>query len=81
MPSPIEFYFDFASPGGRPIRDIPLRGPHMERDLSRFAAYLGVDFAVPAQWPIAALAPSRAFWWLADDEPKQAGARHRRRPL
>ncbi|MGO4725424.1 MULTISPECIES: 2-hydroxychromene-2-carboxylate isomerase [unclassified Inquilinus] len=106
MPSPIEFYFDFASPygylaatqidalasrhgrtvawkpvllgpilkhtGGQPNRAIPLRGPYMEADAPRFAAYLGVPFTAPAQWPIAALAPSRAVWWLADREPGKA---------
>ena len=106
MPSPIEFYFDFASPyaylaatqidalaarydrtvawkpvllgailkhtGGQPNRAIPLRGPYMERDAPRFAAYLGVPFTAPAQWPIAALAPARAVWWLADADPARA---------
>jgi 2-hydroxychromene-2-carboxylate isomerase len=103
MPSPIEFYFDFASPygylgakridalaarhgrevrwtpvllgpimkqiGTQPIRSLPVRGPYLEQDAARFAAFLGIPFTLPAQWPIAALAPSRAVWWLADDRP------------
>ena len=106
MPSPIEFYFDFASPyaylaatqidalaakhgravawkpvllgpimkqiGTRPIRELPVRGPYLEQDAPRFAAYLGVPFTAPAQWPIAALAPARAVWWLADADPVRA---------
>lgn len=106
MPSPIEFYFDFASPygylgakridalaarhgrevrwkpvllgpimkqiGTQPIRSLPVRGPYLEQDAARFAAFLGVPFTLPAQWPIAALAPSRAVWWLADERPALA---------
>lgn len=106
MPSPIEFYFDFASPygylgarridalaarhgrevhwkpvllgpimkqiGTQPIRSLPVRGPYLEQDAARFAAFLGIPFTLPVQWPIAALAPSRAVWWLADDRPALA---------
>ena len=62
----------FKSTGMRPLVDIPLRGAYMRRDLPRFARYLGVPFAEPPGFPIAALAAARAVVWLDDAAPEQA---------
>lgn len=60
--------------GMRPLAEIPLRGDYMHRDAPRFARYLGVPFAVPPGFPIAALAASRAVVWLDDGDPVAAKA-------
>ena len=60
--------------GGKPMIAIPLRAEYMARDLPRFARYLGVPFCMPEPFPIAAIAASRAFYWM---QARDAQAAHR----
>ena len=54
--------------GSRITSSIPLRDTYAERDLPRFARFLGVPFAFPPEWPVPALAAARAHYWLADED-------------
>ena len=58
--------------GGRPPSTVPLRKTYLDRDLPRFARFLGVPFVFPPDWPVAALAAARAHYWLTDDDPELA---------
>jgi len=52
--------------GNVPLFDQPLKGDYLRHDLPRFCRLYGLDYALPSKFPIAALAPSRAFYWIAD---------------
>ncbi|MCW8891399.1 MAG: 2-hydroxychromene-2-carboxylate isomerase [Sedimenticola sp.] len=62
----------FTVTGARPLVDIPLLGDYSLHDMKRCARLQGVPFQLPVEFPKAALAPSRAFYWLADAQPEQA---------
>jgi 2-hydroxychromene-2-carboxylate isomerase len=49
-----------------PLAGIPLKGDYMMHDLPRFARLLNVELKMPPVFPFAAVAPSRAFYWLSD---------------
>ncbi|MCW8944371.1 MAG: 2-hydroxychromene-2-carboxylate isomerase [Sedimenticola sp.] len=59
----------FAVTGARPLVDIPLLGDYSLHDMQRSARLQGVPFQLPEAFPKAALAPSRAFYWLAETQP------------
>ncbi len=50
--------------GARPLAEIPLKGDYMRRDVPRAARLLKLPFQWPAAFPFAAIAASRAFYWL-----------------
>lgn len=64
----------FKTTGATPLLDQPLKGEYSRRDLLRAARLQGVDFAFPNQMPFAAIAPSRLFYWLEEQNPAQATA-------
>lgn len=64
----------FKTTGNVPLLDQPLKGDYVKRDLARTARLLGVDFRLPGSFPFAAVAPSRLFYWLAQDDPARANA-------
>jgi 2-hydroxychromene-2-carboxylate isomerase len=47
--------------GMQPLTGTPLRGDYARRDWARLARMLKIPFALPHPFPIAALAPGRAF--------------------
>lgn len=51
--------------GNKPLVDVPLKGDYMRRDVPRTAKRLGLPFVWPEKFPYAAIAASRAFYWLA----------------
>jgi 2-hydroxychromene-2-carboxylate isomerase len=59
----------FKTTGGAPLPSIPVKGPYHLRDMLRTAKYLGLSYRHPSVFPIASVAPSRAFYWL---DPKDA---------
>lgn len=59
----------FKITGGQPLPTIPLKGSYATHDLARMARMLKVPFKMPSRFPIAATAPSRAFYWLYDRDP------------
>lgn len=62
----------FKTTGGSPLPSIPVKGPYHVRDMARTARYLGVEFRHPSVFPIASVAPTRAFYWLNAKDPKRA---------
>jgi len=64
----------FKITGGQPLPTIPLKGSYALHDMTRTARMLNVAFKMPSKFPIAATAPSRAFYWLNDRDPALAKA-------
>jgi 2-hydroxychromene-2-carboxylate isomerase len=62
----------FKITGQQPLTTIPIKGSYAARDLARSARLFKVPFKLPTKFPIAATAPSRAFYWLADRDPAAA---------
>jgi 2-hydroxychromene-2-carboxylate isomerase len=62
----------FKITGGQPLPTIPLKGSYAKHDLARTARLLKVPFKLPSRFPVAATAPSRAYYWLADRDPQLA---------
>jgi 2-hydroxychromene-2-carboxylate isomerase len=62
----------FKITGQQPLPSIPLKSDYAKRDLERCARLFGLPFKIPSTFPIAGTAPSRAFYWLADQDPALA---------
>ena len=62
----------FAATGHRPLLDTPLMGEYAALDFARSARLQGAAFRLPDEFPKAALAPSRAYYWLFDERPETA---------
>ncbi len=71
---PIMLGVAFRVTGAQPATTVPLRGDYVRMDVPRYARLLGLPFTLPANFPMMALAPSRAFYWLNDRDPAQAKA-------
>ncbi|MBK1698467.1 2-hydroxychromene-2-carboxylate isomerase [Rhodovibrio salinarum] len=56
----------FKTTGSAPLLDIPMKGDYAKRDMDRSARRIGVPFQLPTPFPFSAVAPARAFYWLAD---------------
>jgi 2-hydroxychromene-2-carboxylate isomerase len=54
--------------GNRPLVDQPLKGDYAKHDWARFARFMKLPWRLPEPFPVAALAPARAFYWLHDDD-------------
>ncbi len=62
----------FKETGQSPLPQQKLRGPYHLHDFARSARRIGVPFKMPEPFPFAALAPSRAFYWLEEQNPARA---------
>jgi 2-hydroxychromene-2-carboxylate isomerase len=62
----------FKITGSQPLPTIPLKGSYAAHDLARCARLYKVPFRMPAKFPVAATAPSRAFYWMNDRDPELA---------
>jgi len=62
----------FTATGHRPLLDTPLMGDYAAHDFARSARLQGAHFRLPDEFPKAALAPSRAYYWLFDSQPETA---------
>ena len=62
----------FKVTGGQPLPAIPLKKEYAARDLARCARLYAVPFRPPSRFPVATQAPSRAFYWLADQDAERA---------
>lgn len=67
----------FKTTRQEPLLNIPLKGDYAKQDMERCARLLNVPFQLPSPFPFAAVAASRAFYWLAerDQEPAKALAK------
>ena len=61
---PIMIGTAFKASCNRPLVDQPLKGDYSRHDWERMARMLAVPYRFPDRFPVPALAPSRAFWWL-----------------
>jgi 2-hydroxychromene-2-carboxylate isomerase len=64
----------FKATGHQPLLDTPLMGDYVKTDFFRSARLQGVTIKFPAEFPKAALAPARAYYWLLDQQPDKAKA-------
>jgi 2-hydroxychromene-2-carboxylate isomerase len=64
----------FKLTGAKPLTDMPMKSDYFKRDFQRSAGFYGVPFTLPSQFPFAAVAASRAFFWLHDQDPALAKA-------
>ena len=62
----------FKVTGGMPTMLVPIKGDYYKRDFVRSAHYLGVAYRQPTVFPISAVTPSRAFYWLDAKDPARA---------
>jgi 2-hydroxychromene-2-carboxylate isomerase len=58
--------------GQPPLPQIPLKREYANRDTPRSARFHGVPYRHPTNFPIGAVAPTRAFYWLNAKDPKRA---------
>jgi len=64
----------FKSTGSKPLPSVPLKGEYSRRDFIRSAVFHGVPYRMPSNFPIASVAPARAFYWMEQTNPAQAVA-------
>lgn len=64
----------FKITGGQPLPTIPLKGSYATHDMTRTARMMKVPFKLPSKFPVAATAPSRAFYWVNDRDVNLARA-------
>ena len=64
----------FKQVGTSPLVSYPIKGKYVEHDFVRFARLLVVPFKMPANFPFGAVAASRAFYWIADQNADKAKA-------
>jgi 2-hydroxychromene-2-carboxylate isomerase len=62
----------FKATGQQPLPSVPLKGDYATHDFSRSARFHGVPYRHPSKFPIASVAPTRAFYWLNAKDPKRA---------
>lgn len=62
----------FKETGQSPLPQQRIRGPYHLHDFTRSARRIGAPFKMPEPFPFAALAPSRAFYWLEGQNPALA---------
>ena len=64
----------FQPQGGVKIPAALMRTDYVKRDTERSAAFLGIPYAEPAQYPVHTEHAARAFQWLSDRNPDEARA-------
>ena len=58
--------------GGHAPIGIAMKDGYYKNDFARSARFHGLPFRLPSKFPIASLAPTRAFYWVADQDPALA---------
>jgi 2-hydroxychromene-2-carboxylate isomerase len=69
----------FKLTGMAPLVAIPMKGDYVQRDFTRFARLLRVDFKLPDPFPFSSIHAVRSFWWMEAQDP--TAARHLARHL
>ncbi|NQW01563.1 MAG: 2-hydroxychromene-2-carboxylate isomerase [Rhodospirillales bacterium] len=69
---PIMLGVVMKSTQNQPLAHQPLKGEYAVMDWARMARYQNMPWKLPEKFPIASLAPSRAFYWIADQDKIQA---------
>jgi 2-hydroxychromene-2-carboxylate isomerase len=63
----------FKQTGAAPLTQVPVKGPYSTRDFARSARFHGIEFRMPAVFPIAGQAPSRVVLWVKAQDAASAG--------
>jgi 2-hydroxychromene-2-carboxylate isomerase len=58
--------------GTQPLVAIPVKGDYCLKDWARLARFQELPWNMPTKFPIAALAPTRAFYWISDQNSGRA---------
>ena len=58
--------------GSQPLPHRPMIKDYAAHDVARTARQYDIPFNTPSPFPVASIAPCRAFYWLADRDPLQA---------
>lgn len=58
----------FKINGQQPLPTIPLKGSYAKHDMLRCARWFELPFKIPTKFPIGAIAPCRAFYWVHDQD-------------
>ncbi|ARJ67007.1 2-hydroxychromene-2-carboxylate isomerase [Magnetospirillum sp. ME-1] len=61
---PIMIGSAFKASGNLPLVSQPLKGEYSRHDWERLARLMDVPYRLPDPFPVPALPPSRAYWWL-----------------
>ncbi len=69
---PILLGFIFKQTGQVAPMQVPLKGPYSLHDMRRSARYYQVPLKVPSEFPKLAIAATRGFYWLKDQDPALA---------
>jgi 2-hydroxychromene-2-carboxylate isomerase len=64
----------FKVNGSRPPTEIPLKKDYVARDFPRSARFYGIAYRHPSVFPVPAVAATRAYYWVAGRDAKQAVA-------
>lgn len=64
----------FKTTGAAGLTRTPLKGDYARHDWARLSRFLRAPFRVPERHPIAALAASRAYYWIEEHVPHLAHA-------
>ncbi len=69
---PIMIGSAFKASGNLPLVSQPLKGDYARHDWERMARLMGAPYRFPDPFPVPALPPSRAYWWLASKDKELA---------
>ena len=64
----------FKVNGRRPLPQQPLVGEYAHRDILRCARLYDIPLTIPQNFPISSVSPSRAFYWVHDQDREKAKA-------
>ena len=54
--------------GAQPLTNYPMKGEYCRADWERLARFQDLKWTMPEPFPIAAIAASRAFYWISDQD-------------
>lgn len=58
----------FKTTGAVPLTLVPVKGDYARHDFARSARFLGLPFAMPANFPLATQVAARTYYWLQDQD-------------
>ncbi len=62
----------FKVTGAKPLSELPVKKDYFARDFVRSAKFHGVPFRLPSAFPVSTVAAARAYYWLAEKDPRKA---------
>ncbi len=60
--------------GAQPLTRLPIKGDYSRNDWARLARFQELKWTLPEAFPFAAIAPSRAFYWITEQDKAKAKA-------